>query len=155
MSAEENKAIVRRHFEEVWNKGDLAVVDAIYGPDISFNGEHVTRDEWKDLLSPWRIGLPDFRYYVDQLVAEGDLVAANARMTGTHLGVFHYRRWGPWAPTGKSVDTRVMIFFRLAEGRIVEVQATMDSTAFARQLGGEPLPDGAHAERLEHAHASG
>ena len=80
------------------------------------------------------------RYHVDQLVAEENLVAANARMTGTHLGVFHYRRWGPWAPTGKSVDVRVMIFFRLAAGRIVEVQATMDSTAFVQQLGGDPAP---------------
>jgi predicted ester cyclase len=54
--------------------------------------------------------------------------------------VYHYRRWGPWAPTGKSIDMRVMIFFRLAEGRIVEVQATMDSAAFAQQLGAEPAP---------------
>jgi hypothetical protein len=60
MSAEENKAIVRRHFDEVWNKGNLAIVDEIYAPDISYQGDHVARDEWKDLLSPWRIGLPDF-----------------------------------------------------------------------------------------------
>jgi predicted ester cyclase len=140
MSAEENKAIARRHFEEVWNKSDLAVVDEIMAPDISYQGEHLTRDEWRDLLVPWRIGLPDFRYHVDQLIAEGDLVAANARITGTHRGVFHYRRMGPWAPTGNSVDARVMIFFRLAEGRIVEVQAIMDSAAFAQQLGGGPAP---------------
>jgi predicted ester cyclase len=45
---------------------------------------------------------------------------------------------GPWAPTGNSVDARVMIFFRLAEGRIIDVQAVMDSAAFAQQLGGQP-----------------
>ena len=138
MSAQENKAIVSRHFEDVWNKGDLAVVEEIYAPDISYQGEHVTRDEWEELLSPWRIGLPDLRYHLDQLVAEGDLVAANARLTGTHRGIFHYRHWGPWAPTGKSIDMRVMIFFRLAAGKIVELQAAWDGTAFAQQLGGEP-----------------
>jgi predicted ester cyclase len=64
---------------------------------------------------------------VDQLVAEGDLVAANARIAGTHRGVFHYRRMGAWEPTGNAVDARVMIFFHLAEGRIIEVQTVMDS----------------------------
>jgi steroid delta-isomerase-like uncharacterized protein len=145
MSAEDIKAIVRRHFEEVWNKGDLAVVDEIYAEDISYQGEHVSRDEWKALLSPWRVGLPDFRYYVDQLVSEGDIVAAHAHMTGTHLGVFQYRHWGPWPPTGKSINVRVMIFFRLSESRIVEVQAVMDSAVFIQQLGREPAAAAATA----------
>jgi predicted ester cyclase len=138
MTAEENKAIVRRHFDEIWNKADLATVDEIYARDISYQGEHVRRDEWKDLLSPWRVGLPDLRYHLDQLVGEGEIVAANARLTGTHLGVFHYRRWGPWPPTARSIDVRVMIFFRLSDSRIVEVQAVMDSTVFVQQLGGQP-----------------
>jgi hypothetical protein len=46
---------------------------------------------------------------------------------------------GPWEPTGNAVDARVMIFFRLADGRIIEVQAVMDSASFARQLGGQPV----------------
>jgi predicted ester cyclase len=135
MCAEGNKASVRRHFEEVWTKGDLAVVDEIMGPEISYQGEHITRAEWKDLLSPWRTAFPDFPYHVDQLVAEGDAVAANAHFTATHRGVFHYGRWGPWAPTGKAINMRVMLFFRLAEGKVVELWAAMDGAAFAQQLG--------------------
>src|SRR5215472_1329540 len=107
MSAEENKAIVRRHFEKVSNKCDLAVVDEIMAPTISYHGERVTREEWRDLLAPWRTAFPDFHYHVEQLVTEGDLVAASTRMTATHRCVFHYRRWEPWAPTGQAIDFRV------------------------------------------------
>jgi predicted ester cyclase len=103
-------------------------------------GEQITREQWRDLLSRWATGLPDTRYHVDQLVAEGDVVAANARFTATHRGVFHYRRRGPWAPTSNPVETRVMLFFRLAAGKVVEVRAAWDATAFAQQLGGGPSP---------------
>ena len=80
-------------------------------------------------------GFPDLRYVVDHLVAEGDMVAANTRLTGTHRGVLHIGTWGPWAPTGTSVDVREANFFRLAGGKVVEIWVAWDTTTFARQLG--------------------
>jgi steroid delta-isomerase-like uncharacterized protein len=136
LSAEENKAIVRRYFEECWNKGDLAFIDEWMGPDILFLGEHTTREEWRDALTRWLTALPDFRYHVDDLIAEGDTVAANTHFTGTHRGVFHQITQAPWPPTGKPIDFREMIFFRLAEGKVVEVWEAWNSTSFDQQLGG-------------------
>ena len=48
MSAEENKAIVRRYFDELWNKGDLAFIDEYMGPDISHEWGHETRESWRE-----------------------------------------------------------------------------------------------------------
>ena len=77
MSAEQNKAVLRRYFEELWNNGNLAVIDECIAPGMSLNQEkNVTLDKWRQALSAWLTALPDFRYHVDLLIAEGDIVAA-------------------------------------------------------------------------------
>ena len=138
MSAEENKAIARRYFDELWNKGDLAFIDEYMGPDISHEWGHETRESWREAVSAWLTAFPDFRYHVDDLVAEGETVAANTRFTATHRGVFHFRKSGPWPPTGKSIDFREMIFFHFADGKIVGHWEAWDTTAFDQLLGAEP-----------------
>jgi predicted ester cyclase len=140
MSAEENKAIVHRYFEECWNQGDLTVMEELVGPESLAHFEtgdelRTTRDQWSDAIARWRRGLPDLHYVVDHLVAAGDMVAANTRLTGTHRGVLHIGTWGPWAPRGTSVDVREANFFRLAGGKVVEIWVAWDTTTFARQLG--------------------
>jgi predicted ester cyclase len=140
MSVEENKAVVRKYFEECWNKGDLTVMEELIGPESLAHFEtgeeqHVTRDQWRDAIVRWRRGFPDIWYVVDHLVAEGDLVAANTRFTGTHRDVLQIGTWGPWAPTGKSVNAREANFFRLVGGQVVEIWIAWDTTTFARQLG--------------------
>ena len=138
MSVEENKAIVRRYFEELWNNGDLAFIEECMGPDISCAWGHETRESWRAAVSAWLTAFPDFRYQVDELVAEGDTVAANTHFTATHQGVYHSATAGPWPPTGKSIDFREMIFFHFADGKIVGHWEAWDSTAFDQLLGGEP-----------------
>jgi len=138
MSVEENKAVVRRYFEECWNKGDLALIDECLALDVSLGDVKHVREDWNDAISRWLTGLPDFRYHVDLLIAEGDIVAAKTHFTATHRGVFHHGRWGPWPPTGKSIDMKEMIFFHLTGGKIVEMWDSWDDKTFAHQLGGDP-----------------
>jgi len=139
MSTEENKAVVRRYFEECWNQGNLAVLDEIMGPECPINDEkHITRERWRDALSAWLTAFPDFRYHMDHLVAEGDMVAAHTHFTVTHRGILHLGTWGPWPPTGNSIDIKEFIFFRLADGKIVEMWDSWDDKTFAHQLGGQP-----------------
>ena len=135
MSAEENKAIVRRYFEELWNNGDLAFIEECMGPDISYGGGHETRQSWRAAVSAWLTAFPDFHYHVDELVAEGATVAANTHFTATHRGVFHHGNWGPWAPTGKALEMKELLFSHLAGGKIVELWDAWDSRHFAQQLG--------------------
>jgi predicted ester cyclase len=138
MSAEENKAIVRRYFEELWNQGDLAFIEECMGPDVTHAWGHETHESWKVAVSAWLTAFPDFQYHVDALVAEGATVAANTHFTATHRGIFHMRNWGTWPPTGKSIDFREMIFFHFADGKIVEHWEAWNSRAFEQLLGGEP-----------------
>jgi predicted ester cyclase len=85
-------------------------------------------------------GFPDCQILLEHVIAEGDIVAANTRFTGTHLGLFHWANYGPWEPTGKFVDAREMDFFRLADGKVVEMWVMWDRTTFVRQLGVVDLP---------------
>lgn len=137
MSAEKNKAVARRYFEELWNQGHLAFIDEWMGPDIWFLGERTTREQWKEGVSAWLTAFPDFRYHVDELVAEGDTVAANTHFTATHRGVYQLWNTGPWPPTGKAIDFREMIFLHFADGKIVGHWESWNSTAFDQLLGGD------------------
>jgi hypothetical protein len=58
MSAEQNKAVMRRYFEELWNKGNLAVIDEIVAPGMSLNEEKNTSlEKWRQALSAWLTGV--------------------------------------------------------------------------------------------------
>jgi predicted ester cyclase len=138
VSAEDNKAVVRRYFEELWNNGELAFIEECIGPDVTHTWGHETRASWREAVSAWLTAFPDFRYHVDELVAEGDTVAANTHFTATHRGVFHHRQTGPWPPTGKAIDVREMMFFHLADGKIVRHWEALDWTAVEQLLGGGP-----------------
>ena len=140
MSAEENKAVVRKYFEEFWNNGDVTVVEECFAPEVLIGGQYQDWDAWRDGLSRWLRAFPDIHHHVDQVVAEGDIVAANVHFTGTHRGVLLIGHWGPWAPTGKVIDMREMNFYRFVEGKIAEFWAAWDETSFAQQLGGGQPP---------------
>ena len=144
MTAEANKAVVLRYYEDFWNASDLTVIDGCMGPDVlahvDGDDQHVSKDGWRGVIEQWRRAFPDIHHVVNRLVAEEDFVAANIRFTGTHRGILQLGSWGPWAPTGKSVDVKEANFFRFAGGKVVEFWAIWDTTTFARQLGVDPLP---------------
>ena len=137
MSLEENKAVVRRYFEEFWNKVDLAFIEECFAPEVLIDGQYQDWDGWRDGRTRWLRAFPDLQHHVVHVIAEGDIVAANIHFTGTHRGVLHIGNWGPWAPTGKSIDIKEMNFFRLSEGKITEFWTAWDATSFAQQLGGD------------------
>jgi C-1 hydroxylase len=73
---------------------------------------------------------PDLRFEVEDLVADGDLVAARMRARATHCGEFM-----GLPPTGRQVSVLVMGQVRVAEGRIVEHWNVMDEVHLLQQLG--------------------
>ena len=88
MSLEENKAVVRRYFEEVRSQGRLEVVDEIFAADAirhTINGpQSAVPERQKLVVSQWRAAFPDYRDTILTLVAEGDQVVAHVMFTGTH-----------------------------------------------------------------------
>src|SRR5215210_2906029 len=87
--SEENKAIVRRFFEEIWNEGNLKVADEIIDggyrqTDITtghrrIGGPEILRHE----VDAYRSATDDLRFDIEELIAEGDKVVAHRRATAT------------------------------------------------------------------------
>jgi predicted ester cyclase len=91
MDAIANKRTVRRVFEEGFSAGNADVVDECLSPDAVDrhpfgDDEPDFRAHLKDIIRMLRAGMPDLHAEVDDLVAEGDRVAARVSMTGTHTG---------------------------------------------------------------------
>jgi len=138
MSTEENKAIVRRFWEE-FNKKNLAVVDELYAANFVFHRagmEDIRGSEGlKQYLATALTAFPDFHYTVEDMVAEGDKVVVRLTGTGTHQGEFQ-----GIAPTGKQVTLTATQVHRLVGGKFVETWAVADMLGLMQQLGAIPTP---------------
>jgi predicted ester cyclase len=137
---DDNKALVRRYFEEFFNDraldgaADVCATDytehalAPFGdaePGAVDGPGHLRRTvAW--LTDQY----PDLRMDVEALVAEGDLVAARVLSVGTYTGGAHVV-----PPTGKSFSSRQTHWFRVADGKLTEHWATRDDLRAMLQLG--------------------
>ena len=88
MSAEENKAVVHRYYEEVWNQGNLTVVDELYAPNFILNGQTIDCDQQKQIIAGVRAAIPDGTITLEDMIAEGDKVVVRWTSSGTHKGEF-------------------------------------------------------------------
>jgi steroid delta-isomerase-like uncharacterized protein len=137
MSSEQNKAIVRRAFEEPW-KGNLDVVDELIATNYighdPANPEPLRGPEGvKDFVSVYRAAFPDARITVEQQLAEGDLVATRWSGRGTHEGELM-----GISPTGKQATVTGLTISRLEGGKIVEEFQNWDTFGLMQQLGVVP-----------------
>lgn len=147
MSAEENKAIVRRYIEEAVSKGNLAAIDEVLSPNY-FNPTMAAgpapggAERYKQAVGQTRIAFPDVRVTFDYMIADGDLVAYHMVWRGTHLGPF---RGIP--PTGRQVEWRATAFRRVVEGKVVAGWGTYDWLGLLEQLGASVTPPPRHLQR--------
>lgn len=132
---ERNKELVHRMNEEVWNKGNLDVLDELFSQDFVRhflpNGS-VTRglDQFRDHISSHREAFPDWAEYIRLMVAEGDLVATHFTSTGTNDGSFLGN-----PPTGKKIRINEMSIYRIVDGKIAEQWLIPDLLSLNQQLG--------------------
>lgn len=137
-----NKAVYRRFVEEVINGGDLDAVDELFGADYVDHsrppGAPDGLEGVRAVPAMFRQAFPDVSFTIEDMVAEGDIVATRVTGRGTHLGTFlgveATGRRAAWASTGA---------FRVADGRIVEHWGVPDLLTLLQQLGAVPaLPEG-------------
>jgi predicted ester cyclase len=130
MPVDDNKAMIRRLFDEVWT-GDVAAADRYYaaGPQL---------DGLKEFATALYTALPDWRVTIDDLIGEGDTIAVRWTGTGTHLGP-----WDGSPPTGQRVTTTGIDFEHIVDGKIVREDGVVDMLGFSQQI--------APAERLAQA----
>jgi predicted ester cyclase len=136
-----NKELVRRHFEELWNRRDLAVADELMAKDYlehavapfgqaepgRVDGPTAMRQTAEWLLAQF----PDLQMRIEAIVAEGDLVAVRVLSEGTNLGPLN----GVVPPTGKRFAARQSHWFRVEGGRLAEHWATREDLVAMLQLG--------------------
>jgi predicted ester cyclase len=143
MSAEENKAVVRRFFEELLSTDNLAVADEILSPGFRFYfaGSPVPMDleSYKEFLVARRTAFPDRRFVLEEMIAEGDKVSARFTMRGTHKGELR-----GIVRTGREVTMTGIDMIRLEGGKIVEDRVEVDQLGMMQQLGVIASPQ--HAE---------
>ena len=143
MSAEENKALVRRFVEEFWNEGNTAAADELMEVDAEIHmptGEVVDLDGLKSFAGTFRGSFPDWHSTVEELIAEGDRVAERWTGRGTHRGELQ-----GIPPTGKRVEVPGSVFYRIVDGKIVEFRGQLDMMGLMQQLGVIPPPQQAKA----------
>ena len=138
-TTEENKVRFRRAYEEVLNQGDVSVVDELIAPDFFNHAAPPGRDRGPEsmrwLATMLRTTFPDLHITIEELVAEGDIVAGRLTMSGTHeesiMGM---------PPTGHAVRQDHMHFVRYRDGKAVEHWGVRDDLGMMQQMGVIPAP---------------
>lgn len=140
MSAEENKATIRRWIEEAWNQGNVNIVEEIYAPNYTardiYNPERILKGPAGIKLSVMetRSSFPDIHFTIDHLVAEDDKVVGAFTIQGTHKGSLYNI-----PATGKKVTFTAVDIWRFENGKIAErCCANVDRLSLLQQLGVVP-----------------
>lgn len=132
---ERNKAVARQVFEDVLSQGKWDVSERIHAPAFVARAGKRTESRAEDLESAkgWRSAIPDLKVTVEQMVAEGNLVAVRWTGRGTNTGTGNGLE-----ATGKRLEIEGMTIFRIEGGQIAEEWNTIDELGLLRQLGAIP-----------------
>jgi steroid delta-isomerase-like uncharacterized protein len=138
MSAEENKAIIRRINDEAWSKGSLDVIDELIAEDfvgIVIGGPEQIRGPhgFREFVAMYRKAFPDLSISIDEQIAEGDTVVTRWTATGTHQGDLM-----GMPATGKQAITSGVNINRVAGGKLVEGWGLFDMLGLLQQIGAIP-----------------
>lgn len=132
----QNKAVARQFLEQAFGpQWRVELVEALHTPDFVLHTRQgdVGLAEDRAALLGWRSATPDLVMTVDEIVAEGDMVAVRWTATGTNTGE------GNGLPaTGKRVSAAGMTFWRMKAGKIAEEWGLVDMLTVLRQLGQLP-----------------
>lgn len=137
MTAQSNKNLVQHLVDELWNRGAAGAIEAFFAPELA----QVVAQHYHELVAAFS----NLEVVIDDIIAEGDKVAARLTIAGTHDA-------GPFAgqpPTGKRVRYSSFRFYRLADGKVVETWAMQDRLGLLQQLGATPSPN-ADVEWADH-----
>jgi steroid delta-isomerase-like uncharacterized protein len=138
LMSESNKNVVRRLFEEVWNKGNLQVTDDLFTPSYAHHDTSTPDvgrgpDSEKKRATLYRTAFPDMRLTIEDLIAEGETVMARWSCKGTHKGDL-----SGIPPTGTQVSMTGVSVARFTNGKMSEGWVNWDALGVMQQLGAVP-----------------
>jgi steroid delta-isomerase-like uncharacterized protein len=157
VTAQDNEALVRRLFEEVWAKGNVAAVDKFMAADYVEHtappGSQPGRDTVKQRVAIYHNAFPDLKVTMHDIFGQGDRVAYRWSATGTHLG-----EWAGIPPTGLRMTIRGITILRIAGGKCVEGWVSVDISRSEEEkqwLSEGGRTDEAYLERLANGPLAG
>jgi steroid delta-isomerase-like uncharacterized protein len=139
-SEEQNKELIRRYYDEMWNPWNFAACDWLLASDIAFYGSLGVATQgiaaFRDYMQTVRAAFPDFHNTIEEMVAENDRIVARLTYRGTHRGeIFGL------APSGKKITYAGTAFFRIAAGKVAEGWVLGDRLGLLQQLGAASAAD--------------
>ena len=139
---QDNAAVVRRFWDLVWNKGELAAISELVDDDftnfgIRRSGGHAAL---RHIVTAWRTAFPDLHYEIQEEIACGDTVVHRVMAQGTHRGEFPPgvgpgRILGAMPPAGRSFQADQIHIHQVRDSKITGHAATRNDLLMLGQLG--------------------
>ena len=135
-----NKALILRIANDIWNQGNLGVIDEVMAVNALYHGPHMPnghgdRESWRQAIAMFCDAFPDSHVTFDELICSSDTVVGRWNATGTHKGQLR-----KVAPTGKRIAIGGITIYRISDGKIVEAWEQFDMLGMWQQLGVVAVP---------------
>ncbi|MGB2670396.1 MAG: ester cyclase [Candidatus Acidiferrum sp.] len=135
----EAKAVVRRLYEEVWNKRRLELVNELISPshalhDPHLSGSAVGPDAYKRICTQYIAAFPDLRFTAEDYISEKDKVVVSWTISGTHK-----REFRGIPPTNKKISIEGITINHITNGKIMDSYVSLDYLGMMQQLGVAPV----------------
>lgn len=134
MSTEDNKALAQRWLDEVWNNGDLSLIDELIAPNYVLHDPTRPglrgRAGIKESIAMFRRAFPDLHFMIEDQVAEREKIVTRYTVQGTHLGPL----MGIPA-TGKQGTITGIDIYRITDGQIEEAWSNWDTLGLLQMMG--------------------
>lgn len=135
MSVESNKELIRRFYDQVWNKGNTDFAFEVFAEnyvrhDLRSGNPASGPAGQKQVADDFRAAFPDLKHETEFLIGENDFVVARWTMRGTNTA-----QWGNQPATGKFVKMSGVNIFRFENGKVVEIWNHRDDLGMREQLG--------------------
>jgi steroid delta-isomerase-like uncharacterized protein len=131
---EANRRLIERYYKDLWNAWNFPLAEELISPSVKFHGSVGISvqglDGFREYMQTIRSAFPDFHNTIEEIVAEGDRVAARLTYRGTHRGpIFGV------APTGQVIRYDGLALFHIQDGRIAAGHVLGNVLELLRQLG--------------------
>ena len=145
-AGDNNEAVIRRWIE-AYNERDLEAEAAVLAPGFVAHvpaapGPLKGLEAWRRFSGPFAEAFPDLRLTVEDVVSEGEKVAARVAFRGTHRG----GEFQGIRPSGKEVAFSSIELNRVVGGKVEEHWVELDLLGLMQQLGAVPPPEEQQAQ---------
>ena len=141
MTTEEMKALNRRFYDEVFNEGNLDLLDELVADDFveheEFPGLPPGKEAVRAFATMLRDAFPDARFTIDDEIVEGDKIVTRSHLEGTHRGEFL-----GMPPTGLKINIQAIDIVRVRDGKAIDHWGVTDQMSMMQQLGVIEQPPG-------------